>query len=130
MDSTDFGCRRGFWLAYQVVLGISAAVDGVYNRISWGQFGHLCFLGSLTMGRVAFMTIMATFIWTPIGVWIGSRPDIARFAQPFAQIAASFPVNMTFPFVVGFFVAAHIGINWGSILLSPWALSGTFFLTS
>ena len=27
-----------------------------------------------------------------------------------------FPVNMTFPFVVGFFVATHIAINWGSIL--------------
>jgi NitT/TauT family transport system permease protein len=107
----------GLWLAYQVVLGVIAAVDAVYNHITWGQFGHLLFLGSLTMGRVALMTIMATLIWTPIGVWIGSRPDIARFAQPFAQIAASFPVNMTFPFVVGFFVAAHIGINWGSILL-------------
>jgi len=111
------GVVAGFWLAYQVVLGVIAAVDAVYNHISWGQFGHLCFLGSLTMGRVALMTIMATLIWTPIGVWIGSRPDIARFAEPFAQIAASFPVNMTFPFVVGFFVAAHIGINWGSILL-------------
>jgi NitT/TauT family transport system permease protein len=111
------GVVAGIWLAYQVVLGVVAAVDAVYNHISWAQFGHLCFLGSLTMGRVALMTIMATLIWTPIGVWIGSRPDIARFAQPFAQIAASFPVNMTFPFVVGFFVAAHIGINWGSILL-------------
>jgi NitT/TauT family transport system permease protein len=111
------GVVAGIWLAYQVVLGVVAAVDAVYNHISWAQFGHLCFLGSLTMGRVALMTIVATLIWTPIGVWIGSRPDIARFAQPFAQIAASFPVNMTFPFVVGFFVAAHIGINWGSILL-------------
>ena len=111
------GVVAGFWLAYQVVLGVIAAVEAVYNHISWGQFVHLCFLGSLTMGRVAMMTIMATLIWTPIGVWIGSKPNIARFAQPFAQIAASFPVNMTFPFVVGFFVAAHIGINWGSILL-------------
>jgi NitT/TauT family transport system permease protein len=111
------GTIVGFWLAYQVVLGVVAAVDAVYNHISWGQFAHLFFLGCLTMGRVALMTITATLIWTPIGVWIGSRPDIARFAQPFAQIAASFPVNMTFPFVVGFFVAAHIGINWGSILL-------------
>jgi len=71
----------------------------------------------LTMGRVAVMTILATLIWTPIGVWIASKPNVARIAQPFAQIAASFPVNMTFPFVVGFFVATHISINWGSILL-------------
>ena len=111
------GAIAGFWLAYQMVLGVIAAVDAVYNHVSWHQFGHLCFLGLLTMGRVALMTIMATLIWTPIGVWIGSKPNIARIAQPFAQIAASFPVNMTFPFVVGFFVATHISINWGSILL-------------
>jgi NitT/TauT family transport system permease protein len=111
------GGVAGAWLAYQVVLGAIAAVDAVYNHVSWGQFGHLFFLGSLTLGRVVLMTIVATLIWTPIGVWIGSKPKVARIAQPFAQIAASFPVNMTFPFVVGFFVAAHIGINWGSILL-------------
>jgi NitT/TauT family transport system permease protein len=111
------GAVVGVYLSYQVILGVLAAVDAVYNHVTWGEFGHLCFLGLLTMGRVALMTVMATLIWTPIGVWIGSKPDIARLAQPFAQIAASFPVNMTFPFVVGFFVAAHIGINWGSILL-------------
>jgi NitT/TauT family transport system permease protein len=112
-----FGMVVGVYLSYQVILGVIAAVDAVYNHVSWGEFGHLCFLGLLTMGRVALMTVMATLIWTPIGVWIGSKPNIARLAQPFAQIAASFPVNMTFPFVVGWFVAAHIGINWGSILL-------------
>jgi NitT/TauT family transport system permease protein len=69
------------------------------------------------MGRVALMTVVATLVWTPIGVWIAAKPNVARIAQPSAQIAASFPVNMTFPFVVGFFVAAHISINWGSILL-------------
>ena len=111
------GIAVGVYLSYQALLGVIAAVDAVYNHVSWAQFGHLCFLGLLTMGRVALMTVMATLIWTPVGVWIGSRPEIARLAQPFAQIAASFPVNMTFPFVVGFFVAAHIGINWGSILL-------------
>ena len=56
------------------------------------------------MGRVALMTVVATLVWTPIGVWIAAKPKVARIAQPFAQIAASFPVNMTFPFVVGFFV--------------------------
>jgi NitT/TauT family transport system permease protein len=42
---------------------------------------------------------------------------VARIAQPLAQIAASLPVNMTFPFIVGFFIAAHISINVGSVLL-------------
>ena len=118
MDWPAFGCpARGSGLLYQMILGVIAAADAVYNHVSWQQFVHLCFLGSLTMGRVAIMTVLATLIWTPIGVWIASKPNVARIAQPFAQIAASFPVNMTFPFVVGFFVATHISINWGSILL-------------
>lgn len=81
------------------------------------QMKHIVGLGFLTMGRVFLMVVIATLIWTPIGVWIGFRPHVAKFAQPLAQIAASFPVNMTFPFVVGFFVATGISINWGSILL-------------
>lgn len=78
---------------------------------------HVLWLGVLTLLRVAAMTVLATLIWTPIGVWIGLRPRVARFAQPLAQIAASFPVNMTFPFVVGFFITAHISIDIGSVLL-------------
>ncbi len=42
---------------------------------------------------------------------------MARVAQPLAQIAASFPVNMTFPFIVAFFISTHIPINFGSVLL-------------
>ncbi|MBV9105766.1 MAG: ABC transporter permease subunit [Verrucomicrobia bacterium] len=105
------------WVVYQMIVGVMAAAHAVYDHVSWHQFLRLCFLGLLTMGRVATMTILATLVWTPIGVWIASKPNVARFAQPFAQIAASFPVNMTFPFVVGFLVAAHISINWGSIVL-------------
>ena len=63
------------------------------------------------------MSVIATLIWTPIGVWIGLRPRVARVAQPLAQIAASFPVNMTFPFIVAFFISTHIPINFGSVLL-------------
>ncbi len=78
---------------------------------------HVVWLGVLTLLRVVAMTVIATLIWTPIGVWIGLRPRVARIAQPIAQIAASFPVNMTFPFIVAFFIATRIPINFGSVLL-------------
>jgi len=74
-------------------------------------------LGVLTLLRVLAMSLIATLIWTPIGVWIGLRPRVARIAQPLAQIAASFPVNMTFPFIVALFISTHIPINVGSVLL-------------
>ena len=71
----------------------------------------------LRVAGLGVLTLIATLIWTPVGVWIGLRPRIARIAQPLAQIAASFPVNMTFPFVVGLFIATHLPINIGSVLL-------------
>jgi NitT/TauT family transport system permease protein len=99
------------------VAGIVAGIATVHQHVTPSDLGHIAWLGLLTLLRVVAMTVLATLIWTPIGVWIGFKPRVARLAQPIAQIAASFPVNMTFPFVVGFYVAHHIGMNWGSILL-------------
>jgi NitT/TauT family transport system permease protein len=101
------------WLlidAFSIATEIRTDMSGMEMlRVGW--------LGVLTLLRVAAMSAIATLIWTPIGVWIGLRPRVARIAQPLAQIAASFPVNMTFPFIVAFFISAHIPINVGSVLL-------------
>jgi NitT/TauT family transport system permease protein len=105
------------WIGFEVLTGLVAAAQALHGALTWAAFGHIVWLGFLTALRVAAMTILATLIWTPIGVWIGFQPRVARLAQPLAQIGASFPVNMTFPIVVGFFVATHITLNWGSILL-------------
>lgn len=107
-----FAATLAFVLYEAVIL-----VREIRTNLSLEQIKDIAGLGILTMGRVFLMVTLATLIWTPIGVWIGFRPKVARIAQPLAQIAASFPVNMTFPIVVGFFVARNISINWGSILL-------------
>ena len=115
--------RRGLaglfaiWLSLQVIRGVVAGVHAVWHHVGLDELAHIAWLGILTISRVAVMTVLATLIWTPVGVAIGFHPKVARFAQPLAQIAASFPVNMTFPFVVGFYAAHHISMNWGSILL-------------
>jgi len=101
------------WVALDAI-GIGREI---HTELSWAEMLHIVWLGLLTLLRVAAMTVFATLVWTPIGVWIGMRPRVARIAQPLAQIAASFPVNMTFPFVVAFFISAHIPINVGSIML-------------
>ncbi|HSI12998.1 MAG TPA: ABC transporter permease subunit [Chthoniobacter sp.] len=111
------GILLGLWVGYYAISGVLAGIATVHQHVSPGTLRDIAWLGLLTMLRVFAMTIFATLIWTPIGVWIGFQPRVARIAQPLAQIAASFPVNMTFPFVVGFYVAHHIGMNWGSILL-------------
>lgn len=114
--------RIGLWVGVLIAIGwlvldgISIAQE-IRTDMTGSEMLHVVWLGILTLLRVAAMSVIATLIWTPIGVWIGLRPRVARIAQPLAQIAASFPVNMTFPFIVAFFIAAHIPINFGSVLL-------------
>jgi len=100
------------------LLGIALGIGGeIRKAIPLSGMLHIFWFGVLTLLRVTAVTVAATLVWTPIGVWIGSNPKIARIAQPLAQIAASFPVNMTFPWIVAFFIATRISINWGSIFL-------------
>lgn len=105
------------WLGYEAIIGVFSAVTVLHGALTVSLVGHIFWLGFLTLLRVLAMTVIATLIWTPIGVWIGFHPKVARFAQPLAQIGASFPVNMTFPIMVGLFVATNTSMNWGSILL-------------
>jgi NitT/TauT family transport system permease protein len=114
--------RVGLWVVGAIAVGwlILDAIDiaqEIRTDMTGSQMLHVVWLGVLTLLRVVAMSVIATLIWTPIGVWIGLRPRVARVAQPLAQIAASFPVNMTFPFIVAFFVSTHIPINLGSVLL-------------
>jgi NitT/TauT family transport system permease protein len=101
------------WLAVDAY-GIAKEIR---TELSPAQMLNVVGLGLLTFLRVAAMTALATLVWTPIAVWIGLRPRVARIAQPLAQIAASFPVNMTFPFVVALFIATGMPIGVGSIFL-------------
>jgi NitT/TauT family transport system permease protein len=71
----------------------------------------------LTLLRVLGMTVIATVVWVPVAVVLGQSRRATRVLQPLFEIAASFPVNMTFPFIVGFFVTHHVAMGWGSILL-------------
>lgn len=101
------------WIGYEAY----QLVYVVETNLNFASIKRIFVLGVFTMLRVFSMVVIATLVWTPIGVWIGLRPRVARIAQPVAQIAASFPVNMTFPFMVGWFVAKNISLNFGSVLL-------------
>jgi NitT/TauT family transport system permease protein len=103
-------------LAWLIVSAFDIARE-IRTDMSGSEMLRVLWLGVLTLLRVVAMSVFATLLWTPIGVWIGLRPRVARIAQPLAQIAASFPVNMTFPFIVAFFIATHTSINVGSVLL-------------
>jgi NitT/TauT family transport system permease protein len=80
-------------------------------------------LHEITKGLLAtFLRVAAALVlgclWTiPAGVAIGTRPKLARFAQPLAQIAASLPATALFPVVLLALIKMGGGLGIGSILL-------------
>jgi NitT/TauT family transport system permease protein len=100
-----------------VVYGAWHAFGYIRGTTGLGEFGYAFALGAATFGRVVLLTIFATLVWVPIGVWIGMNPRVTRFAQPVVQVLASFPANLLFPLATVVFIAWHISINIGSVLL-------------
>jgi NitT/TauT family transport system permease protein len=94
------------------------AVEGLALR----DVGITIVLGFATLARVVALIAIATVIWVPIGVWVGTRPRVANFAQPIAQFLAAFPANLLFPIVVSGIVAWQLNPN---IWLSPLMILGT-----
>jgi NitT/TauT family transport system permease protein len=104
-------------LAVVVAYGAWEALGYVRATTGLGQFGYAFALGAATFARVVGLTVVASAIWVPVGVWIGMNPKVTRLAQPVVQVLASFPANFLFPFATVIFVAWHIPLNFGAILL-------------
>jgi NitT/TauT family transport system permease protein len=104
-------------LAAVVIYGAVRALGYVNGTTGLGEFGYAFALGAATFARVMFLVAVATVIWVPIGVWIGMSPKVTRFAQPIVQVLAGFPANFLFPFATVVFVAWHVPLDLGSVLL-------------
>jgi NitT/TauT family transport system permease protein len=52
-----------------------------------------------------------------VGLKIGLSPRLSRLAQPFVQVAASFPAPMLFSYVIILMKFLGISLNWGSVAL-------------
>jgi NitT/TauT family transport system permease protein len=113
------GGDRLFNLGLLLVIAalLSVLVHFVLVRVGIAEVITAFWLGVHTLGRVTILLLLATLIWTPIGVMIGFQPKLARRLQPVVQFLASFPANFIFPFATLFFIHAHISLDWGSILL-------------
>ncbi|MGA2311817.1 MAG: ABC transporter permease subunit [Xanthobacteraceae bacterium] len=90
--------------------------------VSAADVGTTLLLGLATLTRVVVLIAIASLIWVPIGVWVGTRPHVAERVQPVAQFLAAFPANLLFPIMVSAIVALHLNPN---IWLSPLMILGT-----
>jgi NitT/TauT family transport system permease protein len=116
------GRRRRGDLAAAVLVGAPVAY-GLYRMLvyigqeGYGEIGTAFGYGAITFARVAVLLVVATVVWVPVGVWIGSDPRVARAAQPVVQLAASFPANLLFPLATLAFIHSGVSLDVGGILL-------------
>jgi NitT/TauT family transport system permease protein len=122
--------RPGRRWAFQLGLIVSALaavalwqiLHFVVEGITLRDVGTAVLLGFATLIRVIVLIAIASVIWVPIGVWVGTRPRVANLVQPVAQFLAAFPANLLFPIVVSAIVAWKLSPN---IWLSPLMILGT-----
>jgi len=102
-----------------LVIGLLLAwgLHFVVTTVGLAEVGVVFGLGLLTLGRVLVLLVVATLIWTPVGVAIGFQPRLARLLQPVVQFLAAFPANFVFPFATLLFIRTGISLDWGSIFL-------------
>ncbi|MBS0377880.1 MAG: ABC transporter permease subunit [Proteobacteria bacterium] len=113
------------WYGALLLIGLLAlwrTATFVHGDVPVGEIGRVVLLGFITLVRVAVLIALASLIWVPIGVWVGTRPRVASIVQPVAQFLAAFPTNLFFGFVVSAVVLFHLTPD---IWLSPLMILGT-----
>jgi NitT/TauT family transport system permease protein len=117
--------RDHLWIAVVVVLAGLALwriVSFILISISPSDALVAFVAGLATLSRVVVLIAIASVIWVPIGVYVGTRPRLTQFVQPVAQFLAAFPANVLFPVAVSAIVVFKLNPN---IWLSPLMILGT-----
>ena len=118
------------WITFQwaaVIVALTAlalwqVVSFVLQDIGASDVLAAFLRGLATFSRIVVLIALASIIWVPIGVWVGTRRQVANFVQPVAQFLAAFPANLLFPIAVSAIVALRLDPN---IWLSPLMILGT-----
>ena len=118
------------WVTFQwaaIVLAFGAVAIWqlalfVRQDITLSDVATALLLGLATLCRIVVLIALASVVWVPIGIWVGTRPRFANVVQPIAQFLAAFPANVLFPIAVSVIVALKLNPN---IWLSPLMILGT-----
>jgi NitT/TauT family transport system permease protein len=100
-----------------IAWGVYRGVVYFDHTAGFGQFMKCLYLGFLTFVRVIVVVAVSTVIWVPVGAKIGMSPRLSRYAQPVVQVLASFPAILLFPFFIVIFLALHLPLDYGGVLL-------------
>lgn len=108
-----------FWLIVSFIIFLAGL--RLIPHLGWESFLHIFGLGTLTAMRVFILVLLCSFIWVPVGVYIGLAPRLTYIIQPIAQFLAAFPANLLYPLVVMVIVKFHLNPELG---LTPLMILG------
>jgi NitT/TauT family transport system permease protein len=97
------------WLAYRGLATIA--------RLGEREMILLAGDAGLTFLRVNAALVLGALWAIPVGVWIGTTPRVAQFAQPVVQIAASVPATALFPVLLLLLIRAGGGMGLAAMAL-------------
>ena len=112
----------GLLVVAAAAASVAALAHFVRAEVAWGEIGQVFLLGLATATRVALLTLLASLVWVPIGVWIGLNPKWSQRIQPLVVFLAAFPANLMFPVAVSGIIAWRLDPE---IWLSPLMILGT-----
>jgi NitT/TauT family transport system permease protein len=109
-------------LMVAVTLAIGWVSVFVHGAVGFAEIGQVVLMGLATALRVVVLIALASLVWVPVGVWIGTRPRVAGRLQAVAQFLAAFPANLVFPLAVMAIVSFHLNVE---VWTSPLMVLGT-----
>lgn len=112
----------GGFLIISVLTIVYYLANFIYYVVGVPELLYVLKLGSYTLARVLILTLIASLIWLPIGIYIGLNPTLTKIFQPLTQFLSSFPANIFFPILV--VVITHYKLN-PDIWLSPLMIIGS-----
>lgn len=87
------------------------------RQLSLHEYRELFIGAGATFLRVIVALTLAAAWTIPAGVLIGFNPRLARIAQPFAQVAASFPASALFPLILVALMRTGAGLGISAVVL-------------
>jgi NitT/TauT family transport system permease protein len=97
------------WLAIRAVITLA--------KLGAEEFVSLARDAAFTFLRVNAALILGALWTVPVGVWIGTTPRVARFAQPLVQVAASVPATALFPVLLLVLIRSGGGMETAAMAL-------------
>jgi NitT/TauT family transport system permease protein len=124
-EANNYTIQDYIWycfLAVIIVLSCIYTISFIKEALSLYEVLHVFTLGLITLIRILLLISFVSFIWIPVGIFIGLRPNFSSKVQPIIQFIASFPANLLFPVFVAVIIKLDLNPN---IWLSPLIVLGT-----